>query len=302
MLNPNPQMLLRLCQADAYAHACEYIKFPRDEAILKAVLKFEGYVAHPIHLNLKSGWYTDDGAMSIAVSEVLLQKPPYTKQMFANAFVDVFQRDYRDGYARNFQAFLDTVKDGSDFLARVRPDSVKNGACMRAVPLGVLKTPKEVLDVAKLQASLTHDTEVGILSAQLVGLMSHLALYTDEPFDKFPKLILQITKDGAAAQILSTLWDGRPVTSRGGPGIALATVQAAFTAIVTSSNLIEVMQKVVSWGGDTDSVATIAWGIASTRFKEELDDFWYYKLEPGKKYGGPFLEQLGQKLMDYFNE
>jgi ADP-ribosylglycohydrolase len=59
------------------------------------------------------------------------------------------------------------------------------------------------------------------------------------------------------------------------------------------------MSRVASWGGDTDSVAAIAWGIASARYPDEvLPQFLEIDFEAGRgNYGAQFLKDLGEQLM-----
>lgn len=59
-----------------------------------------------------------------------------------------------------------------------------------------------------------------------------------------------------------------------------------------------IMRRLLEWGGDTDSVAAIAWGIASSRYQDEvLPEFMERDLEPGSEYGVAFLKGLGVQLM-----
>ena len=64
----------------------------------------------------------------------------------ARRFVEAFRRDPREGYAGGFYAFLQEVTSGDEFLQRIRPDSDKSGAAMRAGPLGVFPTIGEVVE------------------------------------------------------------------------------------------------------------------------------------------------------------
>lgn len=330
MKNPNDKMLLRIAQGDAYAMATEYIKLPRDEAVLKEALQFEHYVKHPTHA-LKAGMYTDDTQMSIAVAEVLLSDEPFTRKKFAQAFIDAFCRDQRDGYSRAFQAILNEAATCpypiGHFLKAVIPNSTKNGGCMRAVPIGVLKSVDEVLEVAKVQASVTHNTAEGIWSAQAVALMSHFALHSRDPLNMmgaflktalpnsvttigvWPKKTHTVTTDTSHWNAL--LLDGKgwsdKVTNRWYPdrgfyGVGISTVKACYEVIQGNTNLKDMLEQIIRWGGDTDSVAAIAWGIASTRTGEAngYEDFWEWELEAGRKYGVQFLKDLGQKLMSKY--
>jgi len=305
MLCPNPNMLLRIAQADAYCMATEYIKLPRNQGTRDAALEFVRYLEHPTH-SLKPGQYTDDTQMSIAVAETLIAQTLVheqkfrglylTREAFADSFVRCFKRDRRDGYARSFQQFLGTVSTGGEFLEKIHPASDKNGAAMRSVPLGVLKSPEEVARVAEIQAKITHDTPNGILSSQIVALMSHFALYSRSPMQTGAvAAFLCMVLPGRLPQIATLLprWEG-PVT---GPDVGMRTAHAVFDLVTSGLSLMDILRQTIAWGGDTDSVASIAWGIASTRDTSPVPDFLEHNLELGGLYGPEFLKKLGAQLM-----
>lgn len=296
MKYPNPLMLVRIAQGDAFGLQTEYIHFPRDQAVYDKALRFESYGQHPTH-SLKPGSYSDDTQMSIGVTEVLLEEEGdfVFAPRFAEAFVRCFKRDPRDGYARGFQAFLETVKDGPDFLARIDPKSDKNGAAMRSVPIGVLANPHQVRYIANIQAKLTHDTQQGVESSILVALMSHFALRTDEPLSRIREWIKE--QYSAIVPRFIAPWEGGPVKV---PEVGINTARAVMTLLSTETTLIGIARKTIEWGGDTDSVLAIAWGIASARMQdEELPPFFDGGLENGP-YGYKFLKELGTKLMEKY--
>lgn len=308
MRYPDDNLLLRIGMADAYAAGAEYLKFPRDNDVRDACLKFQAYVGHPTHGHAP-GVYTDDTEMSVANARVLIEnEPPYTAEMFANAYVAEFARgNRRNGYAREFQAFLESVKTGTEFLEKIHPDSYKNGAAMRAVPIGVLRTIPEVLDVATTQARLTHNTFAGCFSARAVALMSHYALYENEPLSSIRGYCLRnLSKDDCRAFGymfgIGAPWSGKPVERTKFVSTAAATVHAVVHLLTRESSLMKMLERLILWGGDTDSVAAIAWGIASPRFQnEQLPDFMEYRLEKGNPYtGAKYLHDLGTQLMTKF--
>jgi len=291
MKNPNPKMLVRIAQGDAYGVACEYIKFPRDQATYDQAMKFESYGKHPTH-KLVPGQYTDDTQMSLAVAETLLWKEDPTPPDFAEMFFRCFKRDWRDGYSRGFQAILEKVSSAEEMTSVLNPDSDKNGAAMRSVPIGVLPSPYHVLSIASMQAKITHNTEGGVNSSVLIAMLSHFALYHDEPFIDFPKWV---KKYGVSAPI--PIWDGKPVT---GPNVGMNTAHAVYTLVSREKSLMDIARRTIEWGGDTDSVLSLAWGIASTRMQDEkLPEFFDSGLENGT-YGRTFLEGFGTRLMERF--
>lgn len=299
----NPNLLLYIGMADAYAMSCEYIKLPRDAATLEEALRFERYVRNPRY-NLQAGTYTDDTEMSVANARVLIEKRyPFHALDFAESYVQEFLHGgMRNGYSRGFQRFLESVSSGREFLQEIRPESDKNGAAMRAVPFGVLPTIYETIDAATLQARITHDTPSGRFSSRMVALMAHYALYEGGPLSDVgaycAKHLLQ-HDNVFLKEILETPWpNDRPVVGSPDKPVSVTTVHAVATLVMTGTSLMDILERVLRMGGDTDSVAAIAWGIASCRFQDEaLPEFLERDLEHRKSAD---LHAIGTALMDAY--
>jgi ADP-ribosylglycohydrolase len=290
MIHPNPLMLLRIAQGDAYAAAVEYVKPEEQKELFEQALRFERYLKNPTR-SLEAGKYTDDTQMSIAVAETMIEGER-SSRAFTDAFVRCFKRDPRDGYARGFQRFLWDVKDTDDFITNIKPFSDKNGAAMRAVPIGVLPDPKEIMVAAEANAYTTHRTPIGIWSSQAVALMSHFALYSDKRLlvmgrfveDYLPGFIRDVV-DVAPDRVCA-------------PDLALKTIRAIYHGLM-SPGYKDAMVRIINWNGDTDTVAAVVYGIGSARWKEELPPAIEYELEDGN-YGRRFLIGLGEKLMERY--
>lgn len=296
MRHSHPNMLLRIGQADAYAIAYEYVK---DKALQTEMLKFERFHRHPTYEALRPGCYTDDTQMSVAVSEVLIEKGAEAKaEDYAEAFFRCFKRDPRDGYSRGLQAILEEAKDATHMRSLIVPNSNKNGGCMRAVPIGVLKDVKQVMDVAATQASVTHATWGGINSAMAVALMSHFALYDRR---SFASMFMWCRNQLPSFEYFKEPWEGRVGSSSNDKrniGVGMCTAHAVHTLLTTEDTLMGMLKKAIEWGGDTDSVASVAWGIASARHSGvNIPQFMYDDLEKDGSYGPAFLEDLGMRLM-----
>src|SRR3990167_2227386 len=82
--------------------------------------------------------------------------------------------------------------------------------------------------------------------------------------------------------------------------VGINTAWAVHTLLTTQTTLLGIMKQVLEWGGDTDSIGAIAWGIASCRMREELPAFFETDLEKenGSAYGPAYLKTLGKQLMD----
>lgn len=291
---PNPNMLLRIAQGDSYGLATEYIKFPRDQESKDKALEFKKYIKHPRH-SLKAGQYSDDGQMSLGLAECLINTYPNTQSSdYSKYFFDCFKRDQREGYSSGFQGLLESCNSDKELVERLIPDSDKNGAAMRSVPLGVIKDLQEVKYQAISQAKITHNTFGGMWSSVIVAYMSHYSLYVDQPLSELPKWI----NDQLSSWIEPiSIWDGSPVV---GPNVGMRTATAVLTLVSQEKSLLEIAKTTIEWGGDTDSVLSIAWGIASARMNDELPSFFEYGLENGT-YGKDYLIKKGNELMQKFN-
>jgi len=275
------RVLLELAIGDAYGAAFEYVHVGH----IRRFNTLQGYARHPRHA-LEPGVYTDDTQMSIAVAETLLAAPPWTPQDFADHFVGAFKRDPRAGYARGFQKFLEGTRDGNTFLRDIRPDSDKSGAAMRACPCGLLESVERVIEVATLQARLTHDTPGGIHAAVAAALAAHFFAHRLGTPDELTTFLCQHVP-GA--------WDSE-WTGEVGPKGSMS-VRAAVTAIRRNRSMKDLLRSCVDFGGDVDTVGTIALACASLSedYRQDLPEPLVLGLENGQ-YGRDFLLDLNRKL------
>ncbi len=307
---------------DAYAAAVEYLKKNSQarERFYAEAMSFHRYLEHPTHGH-PAGFYTDDAEMSVGCASAISFVP--LDQLNPDEFVFFWLREFvrggnRKGYARGFQAFLEEIvadchvpedvihRHVVTFLDRIRPDSRKNGACMRAVPLGVISDIQEALRISTMQAAITHNTPEGLFSARAVTAMAHFALYQDEPLRNLPLYCKDNLppEDERWFYVFDRLWpDGKAVRSYNNVSVAIATTHAVCSHLKRFDSLRGIMMQIIQDGGDTDSVAAIAWGIASCRMQDEvLPDFLEYALEGGSpKTGTIYLTDLGTQLMDTFS-
>jgi hypothetical protein len=68
--------------------------------------------------------YTDDTQRTVANVLAILERD-ISPENLAKHYVGVFKRDPRKGYARGYQAFLESVADGDDYLRRIRPTAIR---------------------------------------------------------------------------------------------------------------------------------------------------------------------------------
>lgn len=277
-------MLLEIAIGDAYGAGFEFCG--REKIMRSNTL--ESYVPH--ELGIQAGCYTDDTQMSIAVAEVLLANSDYSGDAFADAFVRCYKRDQRQGYAKGLQGLLDLCVNGADLRKRISPESRRNGAAMRSVPLGLISDKNVLAQVAREQAMETHNTAEGILSSHVVALMSHALLYDRAKLAELPDFILKITgfilRDDWAAEVECD---------------ALQTLHAVSTALQANRRMSTLLLDCVNFGGDVDSVAAIAMGLASLtpEYVADIPVSLVKGLEAGK-FGSSYLRQLDGVLAKHY--
>lgn len=309
MKNRNDRMLLFIGMADAFAAASEYLTGVNEQFMRYACLKFKCYCGHPTH-GLRASFYTDDTEMSVANARVLIDRgvSELSPLVFASAWFHEFQMGgRRKGYSKGFQNLLENANSGYELLKSISSDSDKNGAAMRSVPFGVLPNIEELLRVATFQAIITHNTPPAAFSARVVALMSHFTLYEDAPFSKLPEYCLaNLPKDdvNVFGYIFKERWTGgRVVGKKGGVPVSITTVHAVVDLLLHQASLMDILTQTIVWGGDTDSVAAIAWGIASARYQnEKLPEFLERDLEEGKlSTGAIYLRGVSTMLMEKYS-
>ena len=276
-------MLVELAIGDAYGAGFEYA--PQEFVVRYNTL--ESYVQRPTHLGIAPGAYTDDTQMTLAIAELMVDGTPWTPLALADKFVEVYHRDRRDGYAGGFQRFLESVSSGAEFLRRIRPDSDKSGAAMRAGPIGLLPAVAEVRRHAALQARVTHDTPAGVAAAEAAALAVHYCHFELGPLADIGRWV-----DDELGGGWSRPWRGK-VGSKGE-----MSVRAALTALADATSLSGLLRRCVAFTGDVDTVATVALAAASRspQIEHDLAGPLYDQLENGE-YGHVYLRQLDSSLL-----
>jgi ADP-ribosylglycohydrolase len=275
-------VLVELAVGDAYGAGFEYAP----EHVVREHNDLSGYIVHPRH-EIPAGHYTDDTQMSLAIAEALVDGLDWTPRVLAGLFVEVFRRDPRSGYAGGFQRFLESVADGDEFLARIRPHSDKSGAAMRACPVGVLPDLDEVLARTRIQAAITHDTPDGIAAACAAALMPHYFRYGLGPRADLGRFL----NEHVPGRDWAVPWTGA-VGAQG-----WMSVRAAVTAVTAGTGMGDVLRRCVDFTGDVDTVATIALaaGSCAADLAQDLPAELIAGLETGT-YGHDHLAAVDARL------
>ena len=274
-------MLLEAAIGDAFGAGYEYVKHKGLYDVDKL-----SYVQHPRHRDTTPGMYTDDTQMSIAIAELLVSGDDFNAYNVADYFVTCFHRDPRGGYAKGFYQFLCDTKSADTFLSRIRSNSDKSGAAMRASAIGLLPEIATVKEFARIQAAVTHNTDGGINSATASALMVHYFTYAFGSRQRLPHWI-NANVDGN--------WS-RPYDDKVGSK-GWMSVSAAITAVSRNTSLVELLMDCINFGGDVDTVATIALAAASCSadYEHDIPARLVEGLE-NRAYGRNYIEQLDDQI------
>jgi ADP-ribosylglycohydrolase len=275
-------MLLEIAIGDAYGAGFEFC--PR----AKIARANDGlhYEAH--EKGIPPGRYTDDTQMSIAVAELLLRDdlPEPDGHAFAEAFLATYRRDPRPGYASHFAALLEECTSGAELRRRLAPGSRRNGAAMRSVPLALVRDPARLERIAHAQASVTHDSPEGRLSSFVVGTMGHALLHGRARVASLPHIVAART-----GFHLRSDWSAEVACD------AIETLHAVNTALQRHRGMAALLRECVEFGGDVDSVAAIALGLAALAddYAADIPAPLHDALEDGP-FGRTWLRALDERL------
>ncbi len=303
-------MILEAAVGDSYGacHECTNPEFIAENNKLE-------YVKHPrlrgqpgTYDPVSTGYYTDDTQMSIALAEAMLDDDfVWNKEEIADKFVWTFKRNKRKGYTPYFLNVLLNSEDGKGMLSRINGRSDKSGAFMRGAPIGLYREFDEVVAKSKEQAAVTHNSWVGKNSAVGAALMTHYFYYDLGPKDD----LIPWLRDNWFGDSLMTPKvyevDGQPLQcwhpseNRRVRVHGWDCLHAALYAIDAHDNMADILKQCVAYGGDTDTVATVAMAAAScsSQIEQNLPRHLVENLEDGT-YGASYLRILDQNLLERF--
>jgi ADP-ribosylglycohydrolase len=212
------------------------------------------YEAHPIKtkdfpLFERRSRFTDDTVLTVAVADVLLHGGNYTDRL----------REYYSRYPdAGYGGFFHTWARSSE----PKPyGSFGNGSAMRVSPIGFAFDDLEtVLREAKRSAEVTHDHPEGIKGAQAIAAAIFLARTNSSKAE-----ITAFVSQNFGYRLDDTLETIRPdyqfdVTCQG-------TVPAALICFLQSTDFEDTIRNAVSLGGDSDTLACIAGGVAQAYYR-----------------------------------
>jgi len=210
--------------------------------------------------------FTDDSVLSVATAEVLLEGGAY-----ADAYKRYFRRYPGRGFGGNFARWA-----ASEHTAPY--GSFGNGAAMRVSAVGWARAgADEVLAEAHASAAVTHNHPEGIKGAQATALAVYLARTGRSKADIRAEIETRFDYD--LGRGLDTIRPGYDfdVSCQG-------SVPESLVAFLESESYEDAVRNAVSLGGDSDTMACIAGGVAEAHYggvPEPIADAVYARLDEG---------------------
>lgn len=211
------------------------------------------YEAYPIkhtHFDPVVSAFTDDTVLTIAIADAILNGADIASSLkkFAEKY---FHLPYGGGF-RNWVR----SRDNSPY------NSFGNGSAMRVSPVGfAYDSVDDVLHQAERTAAVTHNHPEGIKGARAAAL----AIYLARMGESKDGIRIEIT-DRFCYDLNRTVDEIRPnysfdVTCQG-------SVPESIVAFLDSDSWEDAVKKSISLGGDADTMACIAGGIAQAYYKK----------------------------------
>ena len=188
--------------------------------------------------------FTDDTVLTVAVADSILTGAGYGEKL-----KDYYRHYPFAGYGGSFKAWAAS--------SETRPyNSWGNGSAMRVSPVGfAFETVDDVMEHAKRSAEVTHNHPEGIRGAQATAVAVFLARTGWEKGD-----IKDHIEDWFAYDLSESIdsiraWYCFDISCQG-------SVPQAIRAFLESKDYEDAVRKAISIGGDSDTIACIAGGIA----------------------------------------
>jgi poly(ADP-ribose) glycohydrolase ARH3 len=257
--------------------------------------------------------YTDDTHMTIGLAESLVECGGFDGAHMAQRFVHNYLKEPWRGYAPGPPMVFSLLRRGAKWdkaAADVYPGgSFGNGAAMRVAPIGLLywNNHARLREVAYQASLITHSHVLGREGAALQALAIALALAEDpdKPLDVdfFTSRLLDFatedvyrSKIARLAFLLKRPDDRETVVAQLGHGIeAFESVPTAiFAFLAHPRDFVSTVIYVVSLGGDTDTIASMAGAISGAYLGiDALPSQWLEKLE-----NRGYISDLAAKLWE----
>ena len=259
--------------------------------IIGSAYEFNNTRRKEFHLFTPKSKFTDDTVMTLAVARWLCDDKEHCKETLVQRMQELGRRYPTAGYAGSFMRWL--------YNPEPQPyNSYGNGSAMRVSPVAFYAhSLQEALGLAKISAEVTHNHSEGIKGAQAIASSISLARH-----GATKREIKSYVEENFHYDLSQQLDDIRPTYSY--DMSCQHTVPQALLAFLEGANFEDVIRSAVSIGGDSDTIAAMAGGIAQAFYviPKKLSSYCYALLTPELRgVLNDFEDLLGCREADPFN-
>jgi ADP-ribosylglycohydrolase len=240
---------------------------------------------------------TDDSQLTIALAKALCNANLFDNLSIQNSIAKEFKAwrlapDTPDRFpGRACLEACDRLIRGIPADKSGGPDELGAGAAMRASVVGFLfqNHTQRLLEVAALQAKVTHDSSEAVASSQAAALLVKFALDGMDPVWMISEIADAVMP--ACIKTSTYIRDIRSVLSANDTNYAMgqlgngflgkeAITLALYCMIKNSSSWIGTVRMAANFSGDSDTIACIAGGAQALRLGlQEIPPQWIERLE-----------------------
>jgi len=218
--------------------------------MIGSVFEYSNFKSKDFPLFCEDSTFTDDTVLTVAVAHAIMTDGDY-----ASALKSFGLKYPKRGYGGFFQDWLESSKS--------KPyNSWGNGSAMRVSPVGfAFDSVEEVLDEAKKSAEVTHNHPEGIEGAQATALAVFLARKGSEKND------IRNEIEGRFGYVLDRTVDKIRAAYTYDVS-CIGSVPESIIAFLSSTDFEDTIRNAISLGGDSDTMACIAGGIAQAYYDD----------------------------------
>lgn len=199
--------------------------------------------------NLAPGETTDDTLMTLDLAETWMECGTFDRDRFLNKMILTVRKDPKT-FGRTTKTLVDLLEQGcfakhAAYVINLIFGGITNGSLMRTVPVGLAYKYKEAGVEAEKISAYTHSSHQACTACRYVS-------------DTIAGLVSGMTKNEVLEEVPNIYLEGELKPSV----LAFDAARCAFTIFKECGNYYDTILKICRLGGDTDTIASIAGGMA----------------------------------------
>lgn len=264
------------------------------------------------HANVPVGTWSDDGAQALCLLNSLMEQPDYAGGLDLEDFAERLLRWYDHGYMAVDGFAFDVGNQTCESLNRLKSgwspyeSGLKgsfnngNGSLMRCLPVALLCEGDDemLIEQAHLQSMVTHSHRRSMICCALYALWARYELL--QSWDPWTHAVASArdyySSDPVSTRELEEILNYDIRKCHGGSYVVDSLHSARIAC--SEDNFESVVMRAINFGNDTDTVASLAGGIAGIRFKIRAIPYRWKSQLRGLGLLFPIMQKLCLQYID----